>query len=325
MSIKASSLWSGLVVLCSLGTLANAQLTPDRLYVGVDRVIPMTASVPGGLEGEVSISLLKAGSGDELERAAAAEGDLDLAGLFPSLWKSDGPKLVVYAQLNVGDQPIGAAVVLQPLLSPATATQPSNPRSAPEFQQGPNKFSGYRTYIDKYVRWTTSEGEIIIHLRPDIAPNTVFNFRHLVDGGFYTDIIFHRVVAKNDFVIQVGDPTGSGSGGPGYVFDLEQSSLPHDFGVLSMARTGDPNSNGSQVFVCLSRNGTSFLDGRYTGFGEAISGGDVIKAIAKTPVGPGDRPTNPPSILSAELIDADPYASIPESLSTRSHNAQNER
>ncbi len=81
--------------------------------------------------------------------------------------------------------------------------------------------------------------------------------------------------------------------------DLEKSTLPHDFGVLSMARAADPDSNGSQIFVCLSREGTSFLDGRYTAFAQAISGADVIRAIAKAPVDQNDRPIDPPMILSA--------------------------
>ncbi|MCB1281061.1 MAG: peptidylprolyl isomerase [Salinibacterium sp.] len=318
MTIQSMRWRSGFAALCLFACSGFAQLTPDRLYVGVDRVIPMTASVPDALNGEVTISLHKAGSAEEISRAPAAEGELDLAGLFPSLWASGEPRRVVYAQLNVGDQPIGPAVVIQPLLSPATAVQPPNPRSAPEFVQGPNIFSGYRTYVDKYVRWKTSQGEILYRLRPDIAPNTAFNYRQLVEGGFYTDIIFHRIVGgTRSFVIQVGDPTGQGSGGPGYVIDLEQSTLPHDFGVLSMARTNDPNTNGSQVFVCLSREGTSFLDGRYTAFGEAISGAETIRAIAATPVDSSDRPNDPPVLISAELIDADPYGTGPEPLSTQ--------
>src|SRR5690606_19239360 len=136
------------------------------------------------------------------------------------------------------------------------------------------------------------------------------NFVHLAQGGFYTDIIFHRVVAKlpdgRPFVIQVGDPSGTGLGGPGYMIDLEKSTLPHDFGVLSMARDTDPDTNGAQVFVCLSKEGTSFLDGRYTSFGHAISGSDVIRKIAATPVGPEDRPLDPPMIERAFTRDALP-------------------
>ncbi len=107
----------------------------------------------------------------------------------------------------------------------------------------------------------------------------------------------------------MGDPTGTGAGGPGYFIDLEDSNLPHDFGVISMARSGDPNSNGSQVFLCLSRGGTEFLDGRYTTFGQSIQGADAIRAIADSPVGQGDRPTGSdlPKIITARLVDAAPH------------------
>src|SRR5258708_35830605 len=117
----------------------------------------------------------------------------------------------------------------------------------------------------------TSLGDIELAMRPDEAPNTVWNFLTLCAGGFYTDIIFHRIKAVNPatrspFVIQAGDPlqrkdvpaeaTGAGEGGPGYWINLEPSKLPHDFGVVSMARKSDgslPNLAGSQFFISLSR------------------------------------------------------------------------
>jgi len=163
----------------------------------------------------------------------------------------------------------------------------------------------------------TTSGPIEIKLRPDQAPNTAWNFRTLAEGGFYTDILFHRIIAmipgRGPFVIQVGDPTGTGRGGPGYQFDLERSALPHDFGVISMARSGDPDSNGSQVFLCLSRPGTQALDGSYTTFGYAVSGADAIVAISQSPVGAGDRPVGDelPKIESARLVDAPPYSETP--------------
>jgi peptidyl-prolyl cis-trans isomerase B (cyclophilin B) len=121
----------------------------------------------------------------------------------------------------------------------------------------------------------------------------------------------HRVVAAlangSPFVIQAGDPTGTGAGGPGYNFDLEKSTLPHDYGVVSMARSSDPNSNGSQFFICLSRSGTAFLDGRYTAFGEAVRGADAITAIKDVEVGQNDRPVDPPLINSARTVPAPPF------------------
>jgi len=173
-----------------------------------------------------------------------------------------------------------------------------------------------RAFVDKQVVLETTEGAIVVRLRPDIAPNHAWNFRHLADGGYYTDVIFHRVIDAKDgrapFVIQVGDPTGTGSGGPGFQIDLEDSrALPHNFGVLSMARTNDPNTGGSQVFIALSRDGTSFLDGAYTTFGQVVEGAEPILAIAATPTSQQDRPLDPPAIERAYLREAPPIGSKP--------------
>lgn len=92
--------------------------------------------------------------------------------------------------------------------------------------------------------------------------------------------------------------------------DFEFSSVPHDFGVLSMARDTDPNTNGSQVFVCLSREGTQRLDGRYVSFGEAVRGAEVILAIGATPVN-GDRPVEPPVLRQVRLVPAPPFGMGP--------------
>jgi peptidyl-prolyl cis-trans isomerase B (cyclophilin B) len=164
---------------------------------------------------------------------------------------------------------------------------------------------------------STSEGDIVFRMRPEHAPNTVWNFLSLADGGFYTDVIFHRVVPGRGggppFVIQAGDPRGEGMGGPGYFIDLERSGLLHDFGVLSMARSNDPDSNGSQIFVCLSREATMPLDGLYTSFGEAVEGAEAIIAIERTPLGPdGSRPVDPPVIRSVRLVDAPPRGTGPQ-------------
>ncbi|MBY0111327.1 MAG: peptidylprolyl isomerase [Phycisphaerales bacterium] len=298
-----------LLAFCGLAGAAHAQLASTRLYFGVGREIPIEVKVPEGKEGEAVIELLRPITAEKAGTASVLPGKVNLATLFPTLWNTKTPTLL-YAQLSVGGEKIGPALVLQPLVSPKSAQGgPGGVR----FVDGPNVYSGLRIYTDKHVVFETDKGEIEFQLRPDAAPNTAFNFRHLVEGGFYTDIIFHRIVPKlpsgEPFVIQVGDPTASGSGGPGYQVDLEQSTLPHDFGVLSNARSGDPNSNGSQVFVCLSRNGTSFLDGQYTSFAQATRGGDVIRAIAASPTGPGDRPLDPmPKIKSAKLVDAPPFA-----------------
>lgn len=129
-------------------------------------------------------------------------------------------------------------------------------------------------------------------LCPDVAPNTVNNFISLVKKGFYDGLIFHRVIAG--FMIQGGDPTGTGTGGPGYRIKGEfrgngvPNSLRHDRGVLSMARAYDPNSAGSQFFI-MHREGF-YLDGQYAAFGRVTEGMDVVDEIATTRTGRGDRP-----------------------------------
>ncbi len=163
-------------------------------------------------------------------------------------------------------------------------------------------------------------GDIEFVMRPDAAPNTVFNFLHLAENGFYTDILIHRIVPKRPdgapFVIQFGDPTGTGEGTPGYMIDLERSTLPHNFGVLSMARSPEPDTNGSQVFICLSREGTESLDGSYCSFAQAISGADAINALAAIPVDAKGRPTTEPGpmVKSVRLKDAPPYGTAPKPL-----------
>ena len=129
-------------------------------------------------------------------------------------------------------------------------------------------------YIENY-------GSIVMELYPDIAPNTVNNFIFLVKNGFYDNNSMHRLVPN--FVLQGGDPTGTGSGGPGYQIRGEFSSngidnnLSHEKWVVSMARSGDPNSAGSQFFICLEDS--KELDGKYAAFGRIIDGFDNIERI----------------------------------------------
>ena len=318
-SFHARSLARGVALLLGVVLLqatATGQLIPERTYYGHGRTIPMQVVVPGSLAGEVTIELLAPVSAERVESASAAPGSVDLAGLFPTLWTSTQPRLL-YAQLRVGDEPVGSAVVLQPLLSVPYAER-ADQTGRPQFTSAPGVvYSGLRAYPEKHVVLETDHGDMAFRLRPDQAPNTVWNFLHLVEGGFYTDVIFHRIIGPRPgqppFVIQVGDPTGTGMGGPGYMIDLEPSKLRHDFGVLSMARSSNPNSNGSQVFVCLSRAATQALDDRYTAFGELISGADVVVKISRVPTGPQDRPLEPiPRIVRAYTVDAPPYGTGPK-------------
>jgi len=132
-----------------------------------------------------------------------------------------------------------------------------------------------------YATIGTSKGEIVCELYPKNAPLSVTNFIYLAKGGFYNGLTFHRVVP--DFVIQGGDPLGTGSGGPGYTIPAE-IGLAHKEGALAWARTGDEvnpqrRSSGSQFYITLKA--TPFLDGAYTVFGQTIKGMDIVKRIEK--------------------------------------------
>lgn len=153
------------------------------------------------------------------------------------------------------------------------------------------------------VELQTSEGTLIVELWPHVAPKHSENFLKLVAKGFYDGLNFHRVIPG--FVIQGGCPKGDGTGGPGWTVKAEFNDQPHDKGVLSMARSADPDSAGSQFFICLTRENCQHLDGEYTGFGKVIQGLDVVDKLAATPL--KDRragtPTKAPKILSAKQIN----------------------
>ena len=124
--------------------------------------------------------------------------------------------------------------------------------------------------------FNTSKGTIVVDLFPDAAPNTVNNFVFLARDGFYNGTKFHRVI--ENFMVQGGDPTGTGRGGPGYKFEDETKGNPHkhQVGSLSMANAG-PNTNGSQFFI--THVVTDWLDGKHTVFGKVLSGQDVVNKI----------------------------------------------
>ena len=134
----------------------------------------------------------------------------------------------------------------------------------------------------------TSMGTIAVELFDDDAPKTVANFKKLAGDGFYNGVVFHRVIP--DFMIQGGDPTGTGSGGPGYTFEDEFNHQKVERGALAMANAG-PNTNGSQFFITFGA--TPHLDGRHTVFGRVTSGMDVVNSIRERDPQrdsqPGDR------------------------------------
>src|SRR5689334_29983 len=160
----------------------------------------------------------------------------------------------------------------------------------------------------------TTEGEMVIEFWPDVAPKTVENFKALAKKGFYDGTAFHRVI--KDFMIQGGDPLTKdasqegrwGTGDPGYKIKAEFNDRPHTRGVISMARSNDPDSAGSQFFICDGN--ANFLDHKYTAFGKLIKGDDVLTKIANTPVamspnGEPSKPTKRVEVQSIKIVPAD--------------------
>ena len=159
----------------------------------------------------------------------------------------------------------------------------------------------------------TNEGEMVIEFWSDAAPKTVENFKKLARSGFYDGTTFHRIV--KGFMIQGGDPNSKdpakedsyGQGGPDYKIKAEFNDHPHDPGVISMARSADPDSAGSQFFICLAP--VARLDGQYTTFGKLIKGDDVLEKIGDTPVtrnsmGENSKPTKRVMIESVKIVPA---------------------
>jgi len=143
--------------------------------------------------------------------------------------------------------------------------------------------------VNRTAVFDTIEGSFSIELFEDKAPITTKNFIDLAEKGFYNGVIFHRVI--DGFMIQGGDPTGTGRGGPGYTIKDEfHPDLKHDAaGILSMANAG-PNTGGSQFFITLAA--TPWLDRRHAVFGKVMEGMEIVQKIGRTRTGPGDRPVN---------------------------------
>ncbi len=160
----------------------------------------------------------------------------------------------------------------------------------------------------------TSEGEMVVEFWPDVAPKTVENFKKLAGEGFYDGTAFHRIV--KGFMIQGGDPLTKdpskesrwGTGDPGYKIKAEFNDKAHTRGVLSMARSNDPDSAGSQFFICLGD--ASFLNRKYTAFGKVIKGDGVLGKIGDTPTvsgggGEKSKPTKRIAVESVKIVPAD--------------------
>ena len=144
----------------------------------------------------------------------------------------------------------------------------------------------------------TNHGPIEVELFDDDAPKTVENFVKLARDGFYDGVIFHRVIP--DFMIQGGDPTGTGRGGPGYTFEDEFNDNKVVRGALAMANAG-PNTNGSQFFI-VTAEATPWLDGKHTVFGRVTSGMDAVDAISSVETDANDKPRAEVTIERVELV-----------------------
>ncbi len=330
-------------------------LATTRLYHGPDRPIDVTLALRGRNQvppGGFDLVLLDA-EGSILDRAAeVSPGNHDLGRLLPVMLDLDQAARV---QVVAEGEPIGTPLVIEPLLGPrplrsVRETRPDGTRytriigfgdelllpndasdrvtleamrNSADWDPGePPTRSGFRVYPERDVILDTDFGEIRIVLAPETAPNTAWNFRQLVENGFYEGSTFHRIVhfdrSGHRFVIQGGDPSGTGHGGPGYALPFERSDLPHDLGVISMARADDPDSAGSQFFICLSRAGTERLDGQYCSFGWASSGSEPVARIADVEIEDvaDGRPSHPPAIVRARLVPADPmFPGVPRARS----------
>jgi peptidyl-prolyl cis-trans isomerase B (cyclophilin B) len=153
----------------------------------------------------------------------------------------------------------------------------------------------------------TVAGDMVIEFWPDVAPKTVENFKTLAKKGFYDGTAFHRII--KGFMVQGGDPLTKddtkqnrwGTGDPGYKIKAEFNERSHKRGVISMARSQDPDSAGSQFFIC--HGDPSFLDRQYTAFGKLIQGDDVLEKLATTKVGAQDRPDKRQGVESIKIVD----------------------
>lgn len=150
--------------------------------------------------------------------------------------------------------------------------------------------------------FTTTKGDFTIELFAKDAPKTVNNFVFLSRQGFYNDVTFHRIIES--FMIQTGDPEGTGAGGPGYRFEDEQTDYAYEPGIVAMANAG-PNTNGSQFFICTGDDSIGLNNTpNYTIFGKVTDGMDVVKNIAATPVqpGPSGEPSSPTETVQIKEI-----------------------
>jgi peptidylprolyl isomerase/peptidyl-prolyl cis-trans isomerase B (cyclophilin B) len=175
-------------------------------------------------------------------------------------------------------------------IAPAALAKPADPIKEVE------KAAGHKVVLGPKIRFHTTKGDFTVVLFPKEAPKTVDNFVKLTKKGFYNGLVFHRVIPG--FVAQGGDPQGTGEGGPGYTIPDElHSTLKHLRGSLAMAKTSQPNSAGSQFYLCFDK--IPHLDGKYTVFGQVIKGMDVVDKLQPTE---GPNAGKPDKMISVKAV-----------------------
>lgn len=317
------------------GAGAAGELTPVREFAAPQRPLLVRDDRAAGRAAAVRL-LRRRGAGVEMVAEApmpAGEGGFDLVALFPVL--RTGERGVVFAQgVNAAGEPEGAPLVLEPVRAPERAVAADPKGVSVRWQAAtPAYDAGWRVYRLEDIAMETTLGAIRLSLRPDAAPRTARHVAELVRAGFYDGLTFHRVVGPSDaarpgspesegFVIQGGDPLGTGEGGPGYSIPLERSTLEHGFGTVSLARLSAPDTGGSQFFIVLSRRNGRALDGAYAAFATVSAGDEVVRAISRVPVGPGDRPVEPVVIRTARLVPAAPLGAAPAAAEPEAHRAR---
>lgn len=315
--------------------MPDAELAPKTTFAKPGAAAIATLS---GVAGACELALLAADATELARIEVAGPGEVDLVAAFPAI---GGATRALRVQAIVAGEPSGAPLLVVPLVNRDTirTTTDLRPDGTTKYTRvigwgdrlldetseahvalkaawpkgDPQPPSGVRLEADRDVVFETTAGTIRFAMRPDEAPNSARNFVELAASGFYDGTIVHRIVPADrngrPFVIQGGDPTGTGDGGPGYDIPLEPSGLEHDFGVLSMARNDWPDSAGSQWFVCLSREATARLDGQYCAFGHAVEGAEAILRIADGILADPTtgRPEKPESVVRARAVPARPW------------------
>lgn len=286
----------------------STTLTPAKTWFAPDRpaLVHVKTETPATL---VMTDFVGRSIDPQGDAKIAAEKDVDLRALFPAM------QVGTYLLYEVPEGKIYPEFVGTPLVVSIRGDK------RPGAPQGPMVV---KIEPLKYVVMDTEAGPLTMAFYYDVAPNTVTSFLGLIEGGYFDDTVFHRVVPG--FVIQGGDPLGripdrAGGGNPGFNVSAEFNDRPHIPGVLSMARQGDPieqqgamprsdaaNSAGSQFFICLDYKRTQQLDGRYTAFGRVTDGMDAVNKIGSAKVADPQtgRPETPQVVKSAKIYDVEP-------------------